>query len=64
MMTQTAFSTRIMGLMFLLGKDRFTDFAKLIYISHLYKKVNSCYTVTDEKVPSNYAVPGYVYGRI
>ena len=42
MMTQTAFSTRLMGLMFLLGKDRFTDFAKLIYISYLYKKVNSC----------------------
>ena len=36
---------------------------KLIYISYLDKKVNSCYTLTDEKVSSDYAFPGDVCWR-
>lgn len=37
---------------------------KLIYISYLYKKVNTCDNVTDEKISSYYIVSGDVYGRI
>ena len=30
----------------------------------IYKKVNALYTVTDEKIPSDYAVSRNVYGRV
>ena len=37
---------------------------KLIYIAYLDKKVNTCDTVTDEKVSSDYAISGNVCGCI
>lgn len=31
-------------------------------VQYIDKNVNGVYTVTDEKVPSHYTVPGNVYG--
>lgn len=35
-----------------------------LILSHLYKKVNTCDNVTDEKVSSNYTFPRNVYGGV
>lgn len=32
-------------------------------MKYVDKKVNSVYTVTDEKIPSYHTFPGDVYGR-